>query len=208
MVVMARHLLPGAMLLLIVCFTAVGCQQQAGTVDDDKLEHVSAAHRPADFADAVAQIGKRNPFDATAAGDSGAGDSGGNGANASGSGASLPLSELSDIVVWLPEIAADSDLKKADWNEVQSMAVELESLIAKPNTDSTASGRYVAIVNRLHELIAPSETWKSPAAASTASSSEAAKASTTDASKASTTDAPSNAPIDAPTDTSPKPPMR
>ncbi|MBI1347810.1 hypothetical protein GC163_16160 [bacterium] len=39
------------------------------------------------------------------------------------------FTELLDIIRWLPELAADTDLKKAEWEQVQHSSQELETIV-------------------------------------------------------------------------------
>jgi hypothetical protein len=135
-------------LLTALVIGASGCQPHADS-DEEELVHVSAAHRPDHLPDAVAQIERRNPFKAS---------------DENNTNAQLPLSELKDILVWLPEIAADTDLKKPAWDEIRSLSLELEKLISKPTTDVAAANRYAAIVVRLHELTKGWDSWRTHSA--------------------------------------------
>jgi len=46
------------------------------------------------------------------------------------------LQEMSDLVRWLPELAADSDLKEEHWNEAHSAANRLEALLGAASSRS------------------------------------------------------------------------
>jgi hypothetical protein len=42
-----------------------------------------------------------------------------------------PLQEMSELVRWLPHLAADSDLKEEPWNLVNAAAQRLEAILAQ-----------------------------------------------------------------------------
>lgn len=105
--------------LLIALFVLVlgvnsGCGQgTASTKQSSRLEHHEAAHHPTSFADAIGQLERRD----------------GRIQAASRGGASPTLKreikEMLDILEWLPTIAADTDLKKRDWEAVKQQATQL-----------------------------------------------------------------------------------
>ena len=118
--------LPGTLLLFaLLILTIAGCgggtasepaasiPPEHGTPHDDEeehLEHHIPEHRPPDFSSAVDQIVRR--FGDLADMQSG----------------SLPgtaVEELADIVRWLPEIAAESDMRRSAWEETDRLAEEL-----------------------------------------------------------------------------------
>lgn len=118
------------LLFLGLVFAVTGC---GGLVtgspeehhDEEHLEHHVPAHRPAGFTEAVDQIEQR--FQAIR------------------SGGHVPdesLSELSDILSWLPEIAADSDMRRKDWEQVDALSSQmLQSLTAWQSAGSHVESR-------------------------------------------------------------------
>ncbi|QDU30257.1 hypothetical protein ETAA8_53760 [Anatilimnocola aggregata] len=102
----------------------VGCGSEAKS---DHLEHHVPAHRPHDLGEAVQVILVRwEALEREWQADPVA--------------ARQKLSELIDIVRWLPEIAADSDLAEADWNRVQAISnAWLDDLVPLSRSAATAT---------------------------------------------------------------------
>ena len=116
--------------------------------DDHGHDHHIADHRPDDYADLVRQL-ERRPSLVHAEADHDMDH------------AAHELEELRDIITWLPEIAADTDLVKRDWDVANRIAGELAKLVPaqaetfvermKPGSD--AATEYQLQVSRLSELI-------------------------------------------------------
>ena len=89
--------------------------------EHEHLEHFVPAHKPKDFVDLVEQLALRfHQLDSTDAGDE----------------PRTARQELADIIGWIPELAADSELKKADFESAVAtgnklVAVFTETLGAK-----------------------------------------------------------------------------
>lgn len=100
--------------LLLMCL--VGCGGSATAHHDEEEDHHIPPHRPKDLAAAVVQLEERPTalLKAIETKDS--------------QGATL-FSELRDIVRWVPEIAADSDMPKQPWDEVHAAALKMEELL-------------------------------------------------------------------------------
>lgn len=133
------------------CLLALGgCNPSAPTSNapdgavDYQSSHGIAAHRPDSLATAVTQLSARR--DALLA-------------------ASPPtdiataLRELKEIVRWLPELAGDSDLRRADWEQVRQLADELAAITepwdsaqdAAATTSRTEFDRILAALRPLAE---------------------------------------------------------
>lgn len=108
-----------------------GCQRQSAQPDEGEAsrlaterdhfhehEHFVPEHRPADFGEAVTQISARF---AGLQHEQNAGHH---------DHALQELGELIDIVRWLPEIAADSDLQESSWNEVHGISLRLDAILS------------------------------------------------------------------------------
>tara|TARA_R110002095_G_scaffold114894_2_gene100386 strand:+ start:1935 stop:2297 length:363 start_codon:yes stop_codon:yes gene_type:complete len=68
--------------------------------------------------------------------------------------------ELGEIIAWIPELAADSELKHKDWDEVNLYAKELMTVFQQidfADIDSSLVGRYFLLVVKLKQFTAPSE---------------------------------------------------
>ena len=76
-------------------------------------------HRPASFRVAVADI-KLRSWEL---------------ANRGGRVGSLEFFHLVEIIGWVPELAADSDLKKADWESAQTTSEHMKSLVLAKDVD-------------------------------------------------------------------------
>lgn len=116
--------------------------------DDHDHDHHIADHRPDDYADLVRQLESR-PALIHAEADHDMGH------------AAHELEELRDIIAWLPEIAADTDLVKRDWDVANLLSGELNNLVParveafldqmKPGSDGATE--YQQRVSKLSELI-------------------------------------------------------
>ena len=80
-------------------------------------DHVVSDHRPADFADAVRSMSRLNREIAEEM------------ASGHAKHADEALHDMTDIVRWLPEIAADSDMPEDQWNEVDRQSAALTDLL-------------------------------------------------------------------------------
>ena len=91
----------------IVGGLTAGCdfaQWNGSEAETEKLVHHIPDHRPATYGDAVEQVKRRHAeLQAKIAA-------------TTSEPLERDLKELIDILTWLPEIAADSELKKADWD--------------------------------------------------------------------------------------------
>jgi hypothetical protein len=118
-----------------------------GHHDHDHDHHI-ADHRPHNYADLVRQLERRPTLIHSEA-------------NHDMHHAAHELEELRDIIAWLPEIAADTDLGKRDWDDANRIAGELARLVPaqaeafvnrmKPGSDAVA--QYEVRVNQLSQLI-------------------------------------------------------
>ncbi len=118
--------------------------------DHDEHDHAHhiADHRPVDYADLVRQLERRPSLIHAEAGHD-------------MRHAAHELEELRDIIAWLPEIAADTDLVKRDWDDANRIAGELAKLVPaqarafvermKPGSD--AATEYQRRVDKLSTLI-------------------------------------------------------
>ena len=141
---MLRYLLPVVTWLLIgisgcgpVVPPSSSTKEQA---DDYHSSHGMAAHRPESFVAAVEQLATR--YETLAA---------------TPSNIAVALQELKDIVRWLPELAGDSELRRADWERVQRRTLELQQRSEPWKTvndaaDPEARNHYEKIVAELRPL--------------------------------------------------------
>ncbi len=105
--------------LMLLCFQA-GCNtSEVADADDDghHLEHFIPHHKPPNFAAAVDDIESRVEHLSDHAGHGHAHEA-------------EEFQELLDIVGWIPELAADSDLNESDWNQAKSSAAVMAKNLA------------------------------------------------------------------------------
>lgn len=113
-------------MLVIGTFCIVGCSNHEVDDDHEKVEHFVPAHWPNDLVDAsdkitqrASQLSGQSTTDATTV-----------------------ENQLRDIVGWVPEIAADTDLSEAQWNPIHQASEKLSKRLAKmprPLDESTRS---------------------------------------------------------------------
>lgn len=93
-----------------------GCQQAESedAEHDHHLEHFVPKHKPANFAEAVEELEHRTDHLKFHIGE----DS---------EIVRTEVQELADIVAWVPELAADSDLNEADWTVAATVSKKMAS---------------------------------------------------------------------------------
>jgi hypothetical protein len=130
-----------AVLLLMI----PGCGEEHSP-GDEHTGHVIPAHKPRTFPDAVRRLRELNDQLARAAAP---GDA--------------PLNIALDIATWLPEIAADSEMPKAPWDEVNARSAVLVSdyqaiLAAAPADDRAGRLRDAGgAISGLEKLLAAAD---------------------------------------------------
>lgn len=115
--------------LAVAIVGLIGCFGGHGGEEQPHAEHVIPAHKPADFPEAVNQIVVRTaePISDAAA-----------------------VQELQDIVGWLPELAAQTDLPRADWDRIHEISIRWGQREWTVSTDGTDA--YADELNLLQEL--------------------------------------------------------
>lgn len=103
-----------AFTMFVVAFL-VGCGQAESDEHDHHLEHFVPAHKPPNFAEAVESLNDRTRHLEYHIGDT-------------RPIVQTELQELSDIIGWIPELAADSDLNEADWNTARDASQSMLTL--------------------------------------------------------------------------------
>lgn len=96
--------------------------------DHEHHHHHEAEHRPRDFPDAVAAVRRRHALVLEELEEGHLEH------------AEHELEKLLDVVDWLPEIAADSDMTKGPWDEVHAASKRLRAVCA-PGLESLRAGR-------------------------------------------------------------------
>jgi len=110
----------------MACLAAVGCTQPASSATSDELRdddhgHGRPPHKPYSLPSAVREISRR-----------------GHQVLELKSPEPISTGELLDIIRWLPELAADTDLTRSQWEHVQETSKRLESWAAPANQDSAS----------------------------------------------------------------------
>lgn len=123
---LAAGIAVGAIGLLLLAVAGCGDRQSSGEDhdhDEDHAGHVIPAHKPKSFPDAVRRLRELNDQFA----------------RSSPGGETLDIAL--DIANWLPEIAADSDMPPAPWDEVNARSAAIVSdyraIIAGAAADET-----------------------------------------------------------------------
>ena len=124
------------MMGLLLVFFGCGHDEE----QDHHLEHLIPAHKPQSFAEAVEELSSRGATVFT------------------GQGSEDAHHELLDIIDWLPELAADSDLKRTQWEQVRDTGFELREIATNLSEESQL--QWNALVQQLGILIPDSDTWK------------------------------------------------
>lgn len=127
-----RTTISAILLLLSGCGNSIDSQtaDEHGHHDEheEHLEHFVPAHKPADFEAMVNQLSERLPALAAAWG---TGDAEKN--------ATL-RSELQDILGWIPELAADSELRRKDFELAVETGTQLTAWFVKNFREGTKQG--------------------------------------------------------------------
>lgn len=131
--------------LMLVAFT--GCQTKGtgpGTGDSASVEdhHGIPAHKPKTFAAAIETLSDRV-----------------RGWPESGDGIDREeLTIVTDIVRWLPELAADTDLKRADWEQVLAISQRFDEALGAKQIDVNMCQRFVDELRPLVTLVGDATT--------------------------------------------------
>ena len=139
--------LPWCCITLISCtLTLSGCGSSAESHEDEHhsehLEHFVPAHKPATFADLVDQLALRTQkLCETSRSSNGGGEQ------------QTAMQEFSDIIGWIPELAADSELMKADFESVVATGNSITVVFAETlRTQQTKSFDAATIEPHIEEL--------------------------------------------------------
>ena len=125
---------------------------------DEHLEHFVPAHKPADYAALVEQLEKRIAQQSASSGSS-------EGAPAADQSATA-RQELIDIIGWIPELAADSELRKQDFDTAVAAGKSLSIALGfeKPAETSTPvdQSSVPKLLNELKALVSKSQISTEP----------------------------------------------
>lgn len=135
-----------------------GCGSSEEHAEDEHLEHFVPAHKPADFAALVEQLEKRiaqqSPSSVASEGAPAADQS------------ATARQELIDIIGWIPELAADSELRKQEFETAVSAGAGLNIALGfeKPAEGTTAvdQSSIPKLLDELKALVSKSQTSTEP----------------------------------------------
>ena len=141
----------------LVWGSVAGCaRSDAPESEEEHLEHFVPAHKPHSFEELVTAVSKRRG----AFGD------------ASLSADAAAVTELSDIIGWIPELAADCELRQSDWERAAAAGGKLQALwqerfgpqgaagapAGSAGSSGNAGDRLAEVINELQSLVPASRT--------------------------------------------------
>ena len=143
----------GLLIALLCCAMGiVGCGEAKQSPDDEHLEHFVPAHKPKDFGELVEQLALRVPQWASAASPGGDDDH------------AMAVQEMSDIIGWIPELAADSELIKADFESAVATGNKLSAVyserIGSTNAKAIDVAEFEPLIEELRKLVPKSQAEK------------------------------------------------
>ncbi len=138
------------LLCCAMCFA--GCGEAKESHDDEHLEHFLPAHKPKDFSELVEQLAWRVSQLASPT-SPGADDN-----------HARSVQEMSDIIGWIPELAADSELIKADFESAVATGNKLSAVyserIGSTNAKAVDVAEFEPLIEELRKLVPKSQAQK------------------------------------------------
>ncbi len=147
-----RTFVVNPLLLLALMAIAEGCSPQQPApkpADSQEPEHAMTheeehgilPHKPHSFEETVSEIERR-----------------GRALIANGDKPPTQVTEWFDILVWLPELAGDTELKRADWEQAVRIAKDLESWSVSwkspsPETTPPDTSRFESLIVELRKVL-------------------------------------------------------
>jgi hypothetical protein len=150
--------LPWCCIALISCvFTLSGCGSSAESHEDEHhdehLEHFVPSHKPKTFTELVDQLALR----ATTLNEAGQPDDG-------DKARATALQEFSDIIGWIPELAADSELMRADFESAVATGNKLTTAFAETlgpqKMKAIDATKFAPLIEELRTLVPKSQDRK------------------------------------------------
>lgn len=143
----------GLLIALLCCAMGiVGCGEAKESPDDEHLEHFVPAHKPKDFGELVEQLALRVSQLASAASPGGDDDH------------AMAMQEMSDIIGWIPELAADSELIKADFESAVATGNKLSAVysekVGSTNAKAVDVAEFEPLIEELRKLVPKSQAQK------------------------------------------------
>ena len=143
----------GLLIALLCCAMGfAGCREAKESHDDEHLEHFVPAHKPKDFGELIEQLARRVPQLASATSSDGDDDH------------AMAVQEMSDIIGWIPELAADSELIKADFESAVATGNKLSAVyserIGSTNAKAVDVAEFEPLIEELRKLVPKSQAQK------------------------------------------------
>jgi len=143
----------GLLIALLCCAIGiVGCGEAMESLHDEHLEHFVPAHKPRNFGELVEQLALRVPQLASATSLGGDDDH------------ARSVQEMADIIGWIPELSADSELIKADFESAVATGNKLSAVYSKSigSTDAKAVdvAEFEPLIDELRKLVPKSKAQK------------------------------------------------
>lgn len=142
------------MVLICCALTLSGCGSPGESHKGEHLEHFVPAHKPSSFGDLVDQLALRAPQ--LAAGDQPS--------DGSDEGHATALQEFSDIIGWIPELAADSELMRADFESAvvtgKKLATAFTETMGPQKTTAVDMTTFEPLIDELRKLVPKSQDRK------------------------------------------------
>ena len=136
------------------CLSLCGCGSSTESHEEEHLEHFVPAHKPGDFGDLVEQLALRVPRLAE----------GSQSSDVSDEDRVTALLELSDIISWIPELAADSELLKADFESAVATGNKLKAAFPEkpghPKATAIDVATFEPLIDELRRLVPKSQDRK------------------------------------------------
>lgn len=122
-----------SLMAMLLCGAVIGCA--GGSPGEESEGHEFPAHRPTSYEQLVAELERRC------------------GEAAAEAGSTAEVSELQDLIGWIVEFAADSELRKADFEKAASLGRRLQQLSQAGGLAGEQRGQVLEVLRDLRELV-------------------------------------------------------
>lgn len=123
------------LLVAAPCVLVPACTRLAPTTIGGDHAHQRPAHHPGTLTGAVPAIQARTE-------------------RLAGTEAAAARKELTDILRWLPQLAADTELNRAAWDEIAALAARGSARLAAPGDPTALAADLAATADRLAAIVA------------------------------------------------------
>ncbi len=134
----ANWFVSNLVLILLVLITN-GCTSESTSVKkrEDKREHHIPPHKPASLLDSIPALKNRiREIEENASNIS-----------------DIQVSEFKEIIDWIPELAADSDLNHKDWNEVNELSHKIKKIFSEIENQLNQNKEVQAQINDFNLVV-------------------------------------------------------